>query len=83
MDLRLYAEKRVRRRKHTKLVHEGDYVAEVDVELMDSDKGWGPYLPIEEAAKLDRLRLALRDNDLATALNMARVYRLTPVKATG
>ena len=73
----------VRRRKHTKLVHEGDYVAELDVELVDADEGWGPYLTFQEASKLDRLRIALRENDLATALDMARVYRLTPIKATG
>ena len=32
------------RRKHTKLVHEGDYVAEVKVELIDEEEGWGALL---------------------------------------
>lgn len=32
------------RRRHTKLVHEGQYAAEVDVELIDTDTGWSPYL---------------------------------------
>jgi hypothetical protein len=27
------------RRKHTKLVHEGKYVAEVEVELINTEKG--------------------------------------------
>jgi hypothetical protein len=27
------------------------------------------------------VRVALRENDLATALGLARVYRLTPVQA--
>lgn len=71
------------RRKHTKLVHEGDYVAEVEVELLDTDEGWGPYLSLEEAHRLDRLRLALRQNDIAAALRLGRVYRLTPIHAAG
>jgi len=71
----------VKFRKHTKLVHEGDYVAEVEVELVDADDGWGPYLSLDEAYKLDRLRVALRENDLSAALHLARVYRLTPVQA--
>ena len=67
-------------RKHAKRVHEGDYVAEVQVELIDADEGWGPYLSLDEANKLDRLRVALRSGDLGTALRLARVYRLTPVQ---
>jgi hypothetical protein len=68
-------------RKHTKLVHEGDYVAEVQVELIDADDGWGPYLSLDETKKLDRLRIALRERDLVTALKLGRVYRLTPIQA--
>lgn len=71
------------RRKQTKLVHEGDYVAEIDVELLDTGEGWSPYLSLDEAYRLDRLRGALRQNDLASALRLARVYRLTPIQAAG
>jgi hypothetical protein len=28
------------RRRHTKLVREGRYAAEVDIELIESDNGW-------------------------------------------
>ena len=70
-------------RKHTKLIHEGDYAAEVAVELIDADTGWGPYLSLEDVRKLDRVRVALRQGDLATALKSARVYRLTPITAAG
>jgi len=31
------------KRKHTKLMHEDKYVAEVDVELIDTGEGWSPY----------------------------------------
>lgn len=47
-------------RRHTKLLHEGDYAAEVEVELTDADGEWGPYLSLEDALKLDSVREALR-----------------------
>ena len=70
----------MRRRRTNKLIHEGDYVADVEVELIDEgDTGWSPYLSLEEAQRLDRIRTALRKKDLKTASQMARIYRLTPV----
>jgi len=66
-------------RHHTKMVHVGQYVAEVDVELIDADDGWSPYLSLNDAYKLDDLREALRRGDLATATRLARVFTLTPV----
>lgn len=67
-------------RKHTKLIHEGDYAAEVEVELIESDEGWSPCLSPADARKLDEVRVALRKGDVAAALNLARIYRLTPIK---
>jgi len=66
-------------RRHTKLVHEGKYVAEVDVELIESDAGWAPYLSLEDTYKLDDVRDALRRGDIKAASRIARVYALTPV----
>jgi len=66
-------------RRHKKYVHEGNYVAEVEVHLMDSDAGWSPYLSMEDAYKLDDVREALRRGDLKEASKLARVYTLTPV----
>ena len=66
-------------RQRTKLVHEGNYVAEVDVELIDSDTGWSPYLSLEDAYRLDDVRDALRRGNIKTACRLARVYTLTPV----
>ena len=68
-------------RRVSKLVHEGIYVAEVDVETIYTDDGWSPYLPIEEAYKLDDVREALRRGDLKAATQIAKVYSLTPVAA--
>lgn len=67
------------RRPYVKLVHEGKYVAEIDVELIDTDEGWSPYLSLEDAHKLDDVREALRRGDVKSAAQLARVYTLTPV----
>jgi hypothetical protein len=66
-------------RSKKKLVHEGPYVAEVDIELLDSDTGWSPYLSLEDAYKLDEVRTALRRGDIKGASKLARVFTLTPV----
>jgi len=64
---------------YAKLVHEGEYVAEVDVELMYTDEGWSPYLSLDDAYKLDDVRDALRRGDVKSASRLAKVYTLTPV----
>ena len=66
---------------YAKLVHEGEYVAEVDVELMYTDEGWSPYLSLDDAYKLDDVRDALRRGDVKSASRLAKVYTLTPVSA--
>ncbi len=68
-------------RRIAKLVHEGTYVAEVDVESIFTADGWSPYLTVEDACKLDDVRDALRRGDLKAATKIARVYSLTPVAA--
>ena len=66
-------------RHHTKLVREGEYVAEVDVELIDSEEGWSPYLSLENAERLDEVREALRQGNLKRAGQLARIFKLTPI----
>jgi hypothetical protein len=61
----------------TKLVREGDFVAVVPVELIETEEGWSPYLSIEDAQKLDAVREALRRGDLKSAGKLGRVFRLT------
>ena len=66
--------------KHlTKLVREGQYIAEVEIELIDAGEGWSPYLSIEDAYKLDDVRAALQRGDIRTAGKFGRVYTLTPL----
>ena len=69
----------MRTRKRTKLVHEGKYVAELDVDLIETDEGWSPYLSLEDAYKLDDVRDALRRGDIEAASRLARIFKLTPV----
>jgi len=66
----------VRTREHTKLVQEGGFVAEVEVNLIESEEGWVPYLSIEDAFKLDDVREALRCGDIQTAAKHGRIYAL-------
>ena len=63
----------MRKIQHKKLVHEGQYVAEVEIELIDTDEGWSPYL------SLDDLRDALRRGGLHKAGQLARVFTLPPL----
>ncbi|MBW1932949.1 MAG: hypothetical protein JRI56_08045 [Deltaproteobacteria bacterium] len=62
----------MRQRKKTKYVHEGRYVAEVEVKLIEDDTGWSAH-------KLDGVRDALRRGDLESAARYGRVYELRPV----
>ena len=66
-------------RQTTRLVREGDYIAEVSVDLIEAEGGWSPYLTLDDAYRLDDIRDTLRRGDMRTASRMARVYRLTPV----
>jgi hypothetical protein len=70
----------VTKRRHTKLIHEGQYAAEVDVHLIDAEEGWSPYLSLDDAEKLDEVRKALLREDLKRATELARVFELTPVR---
>lgn len=66
-------------RQRIKYVHEGKYVAEVDVELIEDETGWSPYLSVSDAYKLDNVREALRRGDIAAASQLARLFALQPV----
>lgn len=67
-------------RKRNKLVHEGNYVAEVMVEIIETDSSWSPWISMEDAYKLDDVREALRKGDLETASRIGKVFKLTPVE---
>ena len=66
-------------KQRKKLVHEGKYAAEVEVELIEDESGWSPYLSVADAQKLDDVRDALRRGDIKSAARNARVFTLTPI----
>jgi hypothetical protein len=68
-------------RSVSKLVREGEYAAEVEVELIYTDEGWLPYLSLSDAQKLDDVRESLRRGELEAAARLGRVFKLTPVAA--
>ncbi|HET7569613.1 MAG TPA: hypothetical protein VFK96_03400 [Gammaproteobacteria bacterium] len=64
------------KRKRIKYVHEAGYVAEVEVELLQTSDEWAPYLSLEDAYKLDDVRDALKRGDLKAASQQARVFAM-------
>ena len=67
------------KRTRTKLVREGNYVAEIDVELLEEPGEWSPYLSLEAVYRIDDVREALCRGDVKTAAKYARVFSLTPI----
>ena len=69
----------MKKRPLARLIHEGQYAAEVDVELIEIDDGWSPCISVDDAYRLDGVRDALRRGDIRTAARQAPVFSLTPV----
>jgi hypothetical protein len=67
------------RQRRTKYVHARQYAVAVEIEMIEADGGWSPYLSLEDAKKLDLVRAALRTGDLKSAGKHGRAYQLTPV----
>jgi hypothetical protein len=68
-------------RKSIKLTHEGHYAAEVEIELHHSAENWSPTMSLDDARKLESVRLALRAGNVAGAAKHGRVFELKPVAA--
>ena len=68
-------------RNSVKLVREGKFAAEVSIDLIEEGGGWSPYLSVADAKKLDEMRRALRNGDLAAASKLGRVFELTPLSS--
>ena len=67
------------KRKQTKFLHEGNYVAQVEIELVDSSTGWFPSMSLDTAYILDDIRLALRQGDIQTAAKYATVFEMKKI----
>ena len=66
-------------RRKIKFVHQGQYVAEVAVDVSDTDDSWSPTISLDDAYKLDEVRDALKQGDLKAAARYGRVYELRPI----
>ena len=80
-ESKLTKEEIMTRKRLLRLVHEGEYVAEVEVELIYTGEGWSPYLSLNDAQKLDEVRESLRRGEIEVAARLARIFKLTPVAA--
>ena len=79
MDCRFFETEIMTTNRQTKIVHEGEYVAEVSVDLISDETGWAPYLSPKDADKLDSVREALKKGSVKAASKLAKVYAQTPV----
>jgi hypothetical protein len=78
--VRVIEAKEAMKRNSIEFVREGKYAAEVPIELVE-EGGWSPYLSLDDARKLETVRVALRQGDVATAAKYGRVFELLPVSA--
>ena len=62
-------------------VHAGKYVAEIEVQSIPDDDGWGPYFSIEDALKLQRIEPAMKAGDLKSAAKDAQIFEMKPIAA--
>ena len=68
-----------RSRTSIKLIHERGY--EVEIELHYTDESWSPAMSLDDARRLEAVRLALKRGDIAKAAKYGRLFELTPVAA--
>lgn len=66
-------------KKKIKLIHEGRFAAEVEIDLIDDETGWAPYLSLADAQKLDEVRAALKAGQITKASLHGRVFELQPI----
>jgi hypothetical protein len=64
--------------KAVQLVREGEYAAEVMVDLHQDGGDWSPTVDLEDIRKLDRVRVALRTGNLRAAAKDAKLFKLVP-----
>jgi hypothetical protein len=61
------------------IIHEGHYAAELEIKIDDDGSPWGPTVDKDDVLRTDRVRLALRRGDVASAAREAKVFELLPL----
>jgi hypothetical protein len=69
----------MRTRRLTRIIREGGYLAEVDVQVMEIEGSWSAVMSLEDAQILDEVREALRQGDVQRAARLARVFTIAPI----
>jgi hypothetical protein len=65
-----------RARETTELIHEGKYAAEVPIVLTYTGESWSPTMSLDDARKLETVRLALQRGDISEASKFGQVFEL-------
>jgi hypothetical protein len=63
----------MRTRSTIEYIHEGQFVVEIEVTLIETDSEWSPHYPIEDVRRLEYAREALHRGDLRAAAQLGRV----------
>ena len=61
------------------IVRAGRFYAEVPVSEIPDNRAWGPYLSLDDALKIERVRIALETGKIREAAREAQVYELKPL----
>lgn len=61
-----------------KLVREGESVGEVEIEGIDTGKGWSPELSLDDAQQVEAVQEALRRGDLTAANQLSQMVPSHP-----
>jgi hypothetical protein len=63
----------------TKRLRQGNLMAEVKVTSIPDDDAWGPYLSLDDANKLERVKQALKLGDIEAASKDSTVFEVSQV----
>lgn len=63
------------------LLREGDYLAEVPVDIILDELEWSPGFTLDGVEKLEIVRAALKAGDMKTALQYAKVFEVKAISA--
>ncbi len=66
-------------RRQEKFIHVGNFVAKVELDLVNSEDSRFPCLSFADAQRLDKIRIALQKGDIKAAAQNAQIFQLTPV----
>ena len=79
MEQGIYGETHSMSTSNFEIVRAGDFLAEVPVAEIPDNGAWGPYLSLDDALKIERVRIALERGNFKEAAHEAQLYELKPL----